>query len=347
VHEAKWRAVFESAVDGIIVIDDQGRIEAFNGAAERVFGYRADEVVGQNVSVLMPEPYARDHDKYVARYLETRERRIIGIGREVTGRRKDGSTFPHHLSVGEATIGGETKFIGIVRDLSERVALEAKLREESSLARVGELAAVLAHEIKNPLAAVSGAIQMISVRFAPGSEERGIVQEVLRRLDALNDLLGDLLLFARPPRPNVRRVDLPMLVENLTGFLRTDPGWERLQVEVDGQVGPVAADPELLRIALENLLLNAAHAMAGKGVMRIRFHESDGMALVDVVDSGPGIPAEIRDRVFNPFFTTKARGTGLGLATVRRIAESHHGHIDILHSSASGTTMRLSLPLSR
>ena len=166
--EARWRAIIESAVDGIILIDRRGRIEFFNPAAERLFGYRADEVIGRNVSMLMPSPYADEHDHYLKRYLMTGERHIIGIGREVTGRRKDGSDVPGPpVGRPSSTLDGETKFTGIVRDLTDRVRLEKKLREESGLVRVGELAAVLAHEIKNPLAAVSGAIQMLSEHMSP------------------------------------------------------------------------------------------------------------------------------------------------------------------------------------
>jgi PAS domain S-box-containing protein len=142
--EGRWRAVVESAVDGIIVIDEKGRIEAFNPAAERLFGYSEQEVVGKNVNVLMPSPYHEEHDAYLDRYRSTGVRKIIGIGREVTGRRRDGTTFPLRLSVGETSLGGERKFTGILHDLSERAAIEHQLREQTALARLGEMAAVLA-----------------------------------------------------------------------------------------------------------------------------------------------------------------------------------------------------------
>ncbi len=162
--EARWRAVVESAVDGIIVIDARGCIEAFNPAAERLFGYTEQEVTAQNVNMLMPSPYHEEHDGYLARYLATGMQKVIGIGREVTGRRKDGTTFPLHLSVGETSLAGERKFTGILHDLSARVAMEEQLREQAALARLGEMAAVLAHEVKNPLAAVRGAIEGIGSR---------------------------------------------------------------------------------------------------------------------------------------------------------------------------------------
>jgi two-component system sensor kinase FixL len=344
--EARWGAIIESAVDAIILINRHGRIESFNPAAVKMFGYAGEDVIGRNVSTLMPEPYASEHDHYLRRYQMTGERRIIGIGREVMGRRKDGTTFPAHLSVGELTIDGERMFSGIVRDLTERVSLEHRLRDESGLVRIGELAAVLAHEVKNPLAAVSGAIQMLREHLT-SDEDREIVQEILRRLDGLGSLMGDLLLYARPPRPRPSRVDVMELLRSLVAFFGADPGWRDLHVVMHGSVPSLEADPELLKVVFQNLLLNAAQAMHGRGEIAIWLQTVDKHAHIDIRDRGPGIPPEVRDKLFTPFFTTKARGTGLGLATVRRIAESHKGHVEILESGVGGTTVRVTLPLGR
>jgi two-component system sensor kinase FixL len=292
----------------------------------------------------MPDPYAREHDRYIERYRETREPRIIGIGREITARRKDGSTFPAHLSVAELTLDAETRFTGIVRDLTERVRLEAKLREEAGLVRIGELAAVLAHEVKNPLAAVSGAIQILGEKLS-AKEDREIVEEVLRRLDGLSALMSDLLLYARPPKPHAVLLRLPELVESLVAFMRLDNGWRDVHVTIEGDAPAVSADAELLKVALQNLLVNAVQAMGGRGELRIRLQEMDGHAAVDVSDAGPGISADAQPRLFTPFFTTKARGTGLGLATVRRIAEAHGGRVSIAATGPRGTTVRFCLPL--
>ena len=336
-------AIVESAVDGIILIDERGLVEFFNPAAERLFGYTSAEVIGRNVSMLMPSPHAEEHDRYLKRYLTTREPHIIGIGREVTARRKDGTLFPVHLSVAELDVGGKAKFTGIIRDLTERVKLEKRLREESGLVRVGELAAVLAHEIKNPLAAVSGAIQMLGQHIT-AEKDRAIVKEILHRLDGLSALMGDLLLYARPPRPEMRPVELPRLFEALVAFLKSDPAWRGLDVQVEGQAGPIVADPELLKIAFQNLLLNAAQAVRGQGRIRVKLAHDETQTTVDIIDSGPGIPQEHHERLFTPFFTTKARGTGLGLATVRRIAEAHGGEVRIAETGSSGTVVRVSLP---
>ena len=344
--EARARAIIDAAVDGIVLIDRRGRVEAFNPAAERLFHYRADEVIGHNVSMLMPEPYASAHDHYLRRYLTTGEAHIIGTGREVSGRRKDGSVFPIHLSVAELIIDGDTKFTGIIRDLTERVRLEVQLREESGLVRLGELAAVLAHEVKNPLAAVSGAIQVLSERL--GSEEdREIATEVLRRLDALSAMMGDLLLYARPPKPRLAPVAIGELVDSLIAFMRLDQSWRDIRVRVSGQAPTVLADGELLKVALQNLFVNAVQAMDGRGSLTVRFEEAGGQVHIDIADSGPGIPDEARPRLFEPFFTTKSRGTGLGLPTVRRIADAHRGAVTVVASDATGTTVRLSLPVQR
>jgi two-component system, LuxR family, sensor kinase FixL len=341
--EARARAIIETAVDAIILIDRRGRIEAFNPAAERLFLYRCDEVMGRNVSMLMPEPQSSEHDHYLRRYVMTGQRHIIGIGREVTALRKDGSTFPVHLSVAELAIEGETKFTGIIRDLTDRVKLEAKLREESGLVRLGELAAVLAHEVKNPLAAVSGAIQVLSDRLT-SAEDREIAREVLRRLEALSAMMSDLLLYARPPKPRVRPVAVVELVESLIAFMRLDEGWRDVEAWVEGAAPSVLADAELLKVALQNLLVNAVQAMHGKGRLTVQLVEQDGLVHIDVVDSGSGILPDIQAQMFTPFFTTKSRGTGLGLATVRRIAEAHRGKVRILASDSGGTTVRFSLP---
>jgi two-component system sensor kinase FixL len=291
----------------------------------------------------MASPDREQHDQYLERYFKTGERRIIGIGREVTARRKDGTVFPAHLSVGELELDGEVKFTGIVRDQTDRMSLEVKLRDEAGLVRIGELAAVLAHEVKNPLAAVSGAIQMLSEHLA-SEEDQEIVHEVLRRLDGLGSLMTDLLLYARPPRPRMTEVNLTEMLHALVSFLGADPAWQEVIVDIHGQNGSVTGDPELLKVVFQNLLLNAAQAMNGQGFIQIRLQDASGSVLVDVVDTGPGIPAEAREKLFTPFFTTKVRGTGLGLATVRRIVEAHAGHVEILSSGRDGTTIRVTLP---
>jgi two-component system, LuxR family, sensor kinase FixL len=344
VSEARWRSIVDSAVDGIVVIDARGGIEAFNPAAERLFGYMERDVVGRNVNLLMPSPYHEEHDGYLARYLETGVQQIIGIGRQVTGVRRDGTAFPMHLSVGEVAIGRERTFTGIIHDLSARVRIEEQLREQTALARLGEMAAVIAHEVKNPLAGVRGAIQVIGTRLPKESKDAVMVTEIVARIDALNELMQDLLLFARPPQPRPATVDVRALVVTTADLLGGDPALRDVQVHIDGSADPIEADAGLLKIVFENVLVNGAQAMQGHGTIRVSLSMSDGVCQIAFSDSGPGIPADVRERIFTPFFTTKARGTGLGLPTAKRLVEAHHGHITIACPPGGGTSVTIYLP---
>jgi two-component system sensor kinase FixL len=343
--EARWRAVIDSAVDGIVVINARGQIESFNPAAERLFGYAESEVLGKNVSLLMPSPYREEHDGYINQYLETGRHKIIGIGREVAALRRDGTTFPVHLSVGEMDIGGERHFTGILHDLTARTKLEERLREQASLARLGEMAAVIAHEVKNPLTAVRGAIQVIGGRLPTGSKDAPIVGEILARLDALNDLIKDLLLFARPQKPKLAPTDVSSLLHLVADLLSKDPTHGGTRIEIRGDAPPVPGDAELLKIVFQNLFINAAQAMHGRGLIRASVQPNLEWVRVDVVDEGPGVPPEARANLFRPFHTTKSRGTGLGLSTARRFVELHGGTISVDCPAGGGTIVAVCLPL--
>jgi two-component system sensor kinase FixL len=345
--ESRWRSIIHSAVDGIVVIDDRGRVEGFNPAAERLFGYPEADVLGRNVSMLMPSPYHEEHDGYLARYLSTGERRIIGAGREVTGLRRDGTRFPLHLSVGEFRLGDERKFTGILHDLSARVRMEEQIREQAALVRLGEMAAVIAHEVKNPLAGIRGAVQVIGTRMPQGSRDAQVIGEIVSRIDTLNGLIQDLLLFARPPQPRPAPIELPPLVATTAELLGGDPAASGVRVAIEGSAPPVVADPELLKIVFLNLLINGAHAMQGQGTIRVAVNAFGEFGEVTFVDRGPGIPADIREKIFTPFFTTKARGTGLGLPTAKRFVEAHGGTISIECPPDGGTVVRIRLPLMR
>jgi len=344
--EARWRAIIDSAVDGIIVIDARGCIESFNPAAQRLFGYAEHEVLGQNVRILMPSPYREEHDGYLGRYLTTGEQRIIGIGREVTGLRRDGTTFPIHLAVGELLVDGERHFTGIVHDLSRRVALEERLREQMAMARIGEMAAVIAHEVKNPLTAVRGAIQVTGGRLPADSRDAPIVKEVIARIDALNALIQDLLLFARPPQPRFRSIEIVPLLGMIVELLSQDPAFTAVRVTIDAPPIVMTADPELLKIVFQNLFINAAQAMHGEGAIHVSLRVDDAEVHITVTDTGPGIPDDARQNLFKPFFTTKARGTGLGLSTARRLIDAHGGTIAVDCPATGGTVIQLQLPVA-
>ena len=345
--EARWRSVIDSAVDGIVVIDAHGRIEAFNPAAELLFGYQEREVVGRNVNMLMPSPYHEEHDTYLARHLATGVQKIIGTGREVTGLRRDGSTFPLHLSVGKMTVGGDRKFTGILHDLSARVQIEEQLREQTSLAKLGEMAAVIAHEVKNPLAGVRGAVQVIGTRLPKDGKDAAMIKEIVSRIDALNELMQDLLLFARPPQPKPASVDIAMLVTATADLLGGDPALKDVRVTVQGAVPHILADADLLKNVFANLLINAGHAMKGRGTIRVSLTSPADTCQIAIADEGPGIPSEVLDKIFVPFFTTKARGSGLGLPTAKRLIEAHRGNISIACPPGGGTIVTVQLPAER
>jgi two-component system sensor kinase FixL len=339
-------AVINTTVDAIIVIDADGAIESFNRGAERLFGYPPAEVIGRNVNILMPEPFHGEHDSHLRRYLQTGHAAIIGTGRQVVGKRRDGSTFPLHLSVGEMVIDGQRKFTGMLHDLTARVALEERLRDQSALAKLGEMAAMIAHEIKNPLAGIRGAVQVIGGRMPADTTDAGMMKEIVRRIDSLDAMMKDLLQFARPPKPKRAPTDIVPLLTATAGLLKQDEGARDVQVDINGLAPPVPADGEMLKMVFHNLLINGAHAMHGRGRIRVRVTAEKGSCQIAFSDDGPGIPPDVQEKVFIPFFTTKRRGTGLGLPTAKRFIEAHDGRITIQSPPSGGTTVTVQLPLN-
>ena len=296
--------------------------------------------------MLMPSPYHEEHDRYLARYLATGHAQDHRHRPGSKGLRKDGTTFPLHLSVGQITIDGERKFTGILHDLTARMRMKEQLREQAGLARLGEMAAVIAHEVKNPLAGIRGAIQVFATRMAQESGDQLIVKEIVSRIDSLDQMMKDLLLFARPPQLRRSPTDIVPLVTTTGHLLAQDPALQEIKVDVDGAAPPVTADPDMLKIVFQNLLINGAHAMKGQGRIRVAVSSIDTSCQIAFVDSGPGIPADIRDKIFTPFFTTKSRGSGLGLPTAKRLIEAHNGQIAIDCPPTGGTTVVIRLPLA-
>jgi PAS domain S-box-containing protein len=344
--EERLRSIVESAVDGIIVIDERAIVHSFNPAAERLFGYSADEVIGRNVKMLMPNPDRDRHDTYVSSYIATKRRKIIGIGREVRGRRKDGTTFPLHLSVGEMKIENQTLFTGILQDLTYRVDLEQRLAEQKSLAKLGEMAAVVAHEVKNPIAGIRGALQVITSRMPVEQRDRGVLLDIITRLDGLDRIVQDMLMFARPRALQLQRVPVAALISDTADLIQRDPTMAALDISVRGDAA-LSADLEMLRVVFQNILMNAAQAMGGQGRIDVTVAEHGANCRVQITDQGPGMPAEVREKAFDAFFTTKHRGTGLGLPIARRVIDAHGGTIDIDVPPGNGTTVSITLPTQR
>jgi signal transduction histidine kinase len=207
------------------------------------------------------------------------------------------------------------------------------------------MAAVVAHEVRNPLAGIKGAMQVLMSRRPAGDAELPVMRDIVGRIDSLSELINDLMLYARPRPPRLSVIELRPLVSDAVTIVRRDPAGQTIEIAVEGEDVSAAVDGEMLRAAVLNLVLNAAQAMGGQGRITVRLGRRDSLATIEVRDSGPGIPADIRDRVLEPFFTTKARGGGLGLPIARRTAELHGGSLTLECPEAGGTIVTVSIPV--
>jgi len=358
-----FRAVVEAALDPIVVIDDAGAIRSVNQATERIFGYNAAELVGRNVKVLMPEPYAGEHDSYIANYLRTGAKKIIGIGRDVSGRRKDGSIFPMSLAVGETEVEGETIFVGIIHDLTDRDAagrriqdLQAELLHASRLSVMGQMASTLAHELNQPLTAVMNYLEAARhlLQSDPQSAERvsGLMARAVAQAERAGEVIRNLRQFVSKGETERRAESLNRLVEEALALALVGARQSGVHVslDLDRNLSPVLVDGVQIQQVVLNLVRNAVEAMEAverrELAVATRWIAGESLAEVRVADSGPGIARDIADRLFQPFVTTKKTGMGLGLSICREIVESHHGRLAAAPNPSGGTVFRLTLPLS-
>ncbi len=344
--EETTRAIVNTCIDGIVTIDEAGIIRSFNPAAEKIFGFPEREAVGQPVHLLMPKPDRERHDEYLQNYLKTGLAKIIGFGREVVGVRRDGGTFPMHLGVGEMQLEDHRMFVGLVRDLTYFKKVQEELMQAQNLAAIGEMAASVAHEIKNPLAAILGVIQVLRDSGAIAEDYQEVIEELSLRVGRLDQTVKRLLNFAKPIEPDRRAVDLVDVIEQIVGAVRRDEPFRSVEFQY-GCAASVSApiDLVLFEDLLRNLLYNAADAMPGGGTIMISCQESNGEVAVSVRDTGIGIRPEVLQKVFRPFYTTKRGGTGLGLALCKKIVEAHGGTILISSQPGTGTEVVVSLPL--
>lgn len=360
-RESHLRSILETVPEAMIVIDEAGFILSFSMAAERLFGFAAEEVCGQNVKILMPNPDRDRHDGYISRYLTTGERRIIGFGRVVTGQRKDGTTFPMELAVGEAAASGKRIFTGFIRDLTSRHRMEEELRQAQKMEAVGQLTGGIAHDFNNLLTVISGNLEMIERRL----EDSRLLALLREAQDAADDgakLTGQLLAFGRRQALNAKLADIGQLVSNFAELLRRTLGETiELRTVITGASPSALVDTAQLQNALLNLALNARDAMPRGGRLSVeisRVHldadyaqmypqlRTGDYVLVSVSDTGMGMSAEVKQRAFEPFFTTKGvgAGTGLGLSMVYGFAKQSGGHVQLYSEPGQGTTVRLFLP---
>lgn len=353
-REALLQSVLDTAPDAVAIIDEDGVLQSFSATAEALFGYAAEEVIGRNVSMLMPEPYRAGHDTYLKRYLTTGDRRIIGIGRVVVGERADGSTFPMELAVGEVKTGDRRLFTGFMRDLTERQATERRLQDLQAdfihvarLTALGEMASALAHELNQPLSAaanfLSGSVRLLNEtpprleRLKPALEQAG---EQLLRAGQIIRKLRD---FVSKGETERRPEQLPQLLEEAGALAMVgarDKG-VRLTYAIDPAVGQVLVDKVQVQQVVLNLMRNAIDAMAearttGPQLRIAAWPFDDDMVEVVIADNGPGVAGSVADQLFQPFVTTKAEGMGIGLSISRTIVEAHGGRIWLAEAPGGG-----------
>lgn len=325
----------------IATTDQTGRITYVNDNFCTIAKYSREELLGQDHRVINsayhPPEFIRDLW------------RTIASGRvwkgEIRNRAKDGTFYWVDTTIVPFLNerGKPYQYLAIRNDITARKNAEALLVAQASMARLGELAAVVAHEVRNPLAGIRGALQVLQQRSTPNTSDASVIGEMIRRLDVLSDRVSDLLLYAKPRAPRIGPVELRRLLETTAELLRRDPALARVRVEIAGPDVSARGDAELLREVCLNLLLNAAQAMEGRGTISVTLAAAD-RAVVTIRDEGPGIPLEQREIVFEPFFTTKRSGTGLGLAIVRRLVELQGGTVTLEPPGGGGATVVVQLP---
>jgi two-component system, LuxR family, sensor kinase FixL len=359
-REAHLESILATIPDAMIVIDERGAIQSFSPAAERLFGYRGIEVLGKNIKMMMPSPYRENHDGYLTRYLGTGEKRIIGIGRVVVGERKDGSTFPMELAVGEMRSNNARFFTGFVRDLSERQKTEARLQELQSelvhisrLTAMGEMASALAHELNQPLSAIANYMKG-SRRLLEGRDDEQVVlvRDAMDKAAEQSLRAGQII---RRLRDFVARGESERQVESIKKLVEEasalalvgakDQG-VRVTLRLDPDVDRVLADKVQIQQVVLNLMRNAVEAMESSDQRELVIAAApaaDDMVEISVSDSGAGISPEVVPQLFQPFITTKRQGMGVGLSISRTIIEGHGGRIWADANPGGGTVFRFTL----
>ncbi|MFQ5774255.1 MAG: PAS domain S-box protein [Kiloniellaceae bacterium] len=373
-NEQRLGGILENLTDGVVTILENGVIESFNPAAERIFGCSAEDITGRNVKVLMAEPDASRHDDYIKRYVSTGNAKIIGVGlREVVARRKDGSTFPAEIGISEMWCRGARIFVGVLRDISARkraeeetAHLEARLRQSQKMEALGTLAGGVAHDLNNTLVPILGLTELTLPELPADTIARANLEKVVAAAQRGKALVNQILAFSRQDEPNRRPTELCAVIKEAFSLLRaTLPRTIKISQRLNETVGPVCADATQIHQVLINLGSNAGDAMGLKGgIFEVRLEKAvvvgrpNGLqpglppgayAKLTVSDTGPGMDADTLQRIFDPFFTTKpvGEGTGMGLAVAHGIIAAHGGELTVRSEPGHGTTFEIFLPLAR
>lgn len=363
-REAHLQSILDTVPDGMIVIDERAIVLSFSAAAERMFGYTADEVCGRNVSLLMPSPHREHHDAYIRRYLTTGERRIVGIGRVVAGRRKDGSTFPIELAVGEVSQGGRRLFTGFVRDITERQLtrqrlqeLQSELSHVSRVSEMGQMASALAHEINQPLTAASNYLQAARLlRGRPDGDDPVRLGQAIElaaaQVTRAAQILNRLRIFIRKGEPEQRAEDIGALVEEASAIALVGARERGVTVHlrIAANLPQVHVDKIQIQQVIVNLVRNAIEAMEHSPRRELSISADRvpgaGQVVMRVMDTGPGLAPEVAERLFQPFVTTKAHGMGVGLSICRSIIAGHGGELTVQANPEGGTVFSFAVPLA-
>jgi two-component system, LuxR family, sensor kinase FixL len=342
------RSLIATTQDAVVSIDRRGCVVLFNESAERIFGYRAAEITGHKVNVLMAEPYAAEHDDYIARYEKTGEPRAIGRIRTVTARRQDGTLFPIELSVTEIEVNADVRYAAFIRDISDKTRLQQQLVESEKLAAIGGTAAKIGHEIANPLNGIYLTLQLVEQRLGrhPSADKRvtADVLKIKKEIARLNQLVQEFRTLSRPQDYHFLTTNVGAMIADILDLQR--PLCESRGIKVRRRIAfdvpTMRVDEDKLKQALLNLIKNASEAMPTGGTLSVALNHLDGRIMIEIADTGSGIPAGTD--VFAPFFTTKKEGTGLGLIIVRQIISAHGGTIFYDSQPGMGTTFHITLP---
>lgn len=349
-EENRLRSIVETAVDGIITINARGVIDSFNAAAEQIFGFAADEVIGKNVSVLMPAPYQAAHDGYLANYIATGEKKIIGVGREVVGRRKDHSKFPMRLAVGEFWLGDQRMFTGVVHDLTEQKQAEERALRSERLAAMGQMLSALTHESRNALQLTQANLELLGMELENHPEALHYVSRIQSTQNRIKRLFEELRDFAAPISLDLDKCNLGRIVAQVLNELSPLHSHKKIRLSEQADLVDLhcTADPFRMHQVFRNLLENSIAACPDVVSIQASWSHTEldnrPALRLSLSDNGPGLTAEQREKVFEPFFTTKTKGTGLGLAITKRIIESHRGQISIGKNRSMGAEFVITLP---
>jgi len=341
------KGAVENTNEAFVTIDEKHKVLFFNRAAEKIFGYSRDEVIGRDLDMIMAPGCSQGHHAAVERYVQTRVPRRIGHGAEIPAKRKNGDTFPAHISFSVSEVGGKLYFTGIVRDLTETKALQERLAKSQRLADLGRFVAEITHEIKNPLMMIGGFAHQL-VQKTEDSQVVNKLQIIEKEVARLENLLRELGAYYQPKPLTIVETDINALLRDIHLLLRDDCRKKNIRSEIDTEGGAliIRADKAKLEQVLLNLAKNAIESIEEDGKLTIRSRLKEDKVEVTVTDNGCGIPPEDQEKIFSPFYTTKRDGSGLGLSISRRIIEEHEGSTFTLKSEqGKGTEFKITMPV--